>query len=88
MSIGRKKDAQSSFLMDGASSDGEDNLTDYDEDYDDGEIVCNLLGCVVISWQEVDGEDDDALKMFMDTTGGKRMSCSIAGGFLTQLRYS
>lgn len=41
------------------ASDGEDNLTEDDEDYDGGEV-------------EVDEADEAALNMFMDTTGGKR----------------
>eukprot|EP01127_Copromyxa_protea_P006923 TRINITY_DN16860_c0_g1_i1.p1 TRINITY_DN16860_c0_g1~~TRINITY_DN16860_c0_g1_i1.p1 ORF type:complete len:434 (+),score=115.16 TRINITY_DN16860_c0_g1_i1:181-1302(+) len=55
--LGRKKDIHS-LLMDGASSDGEDCLTDHDDDYEE---------------VEVDEEEEAALSMFMDTTGGKRI---------------
>jgi hypothetical protein len=65
--LSRKKKEFQSLLAEGESSDGEDNLTDYDEDYEE-EV-------------EVNAEDEDALNMFMDTSGGKRM-------FFVHLRFS
>lgn len=57
--LSRKKKDFHSLMAAGESSDGEDNLTDYDEDYDEQEL-------------EVDEDDEAALNMFMDTSGGKR----------------
>jgi len=59
ITITRKKDFNS-LMLDGASSDGEDNLTEDEEGYDEEDI-------------EVDGDDEEALAMFMDTTGGKKI---------------